>query len=376
MTSYNPFHVAVSDEEISKAAVSSTALKPLTPIRAINWNQIEDEKDLEVWKRANSNIWLPEKVPLAGDVQVWGTMSALEQATTVRVFTGLTLLDTIQEREGIPFLSMDTRTPHESSIMAQFRFMEAVHAQSYSAIFSTLCSKRQIKAAYAWSENNEHLQKKAALIREQYHSNDPLKRKIASVFLESFLFYSGFYLPMYWSSRAKLTNTADLIRLIIRDEAIHGYYIGYKFQLSFQEQSAERQEELRDFAIGFLLDLYEVEAVYTESLYDGLGLTEDVKAFIHYNANKAMMNLGFEPVFAAETTKADPSIIASLTGNENHDFFSGSGSTYIIGEIEPTLDEDWDFRHMLSTYDGEMLGVSEKKVDEDDLVDADEGWEF
>lgn len=55
-------------------------------------------------------------------------------------------------------------------------------------------------------------------------------KKVASVFLESFLFYSGFYLPMYWSSRAKLTNTADLIRLIIRDEAVHGYYIGYKFQ--------------------------------------------------------------------------------------------------------------------------------------------------
>ena len=35
--------------------------------------------------------------------------------------------------------------------------------------------------------------------------------------LESFLFYSGFYAPMYWSSHAKLTNTADLIRLIIRD---------------------------------------------------------------------------------------------------------------------------------------------------------------
>ncbi len=63
-----------------------------------------------------------------------------------------------------------------------------------------------------------------------YKGDDPLKRKVASTLLESFLFYSGFYLPMYWSSRAKLTNTADMIRLIIRDEAVHGYYIGYKYQ--------------------------------------------------------------------------------------------------------------------------------------------------
>ena len=63
--------------------------------------------------------------------------------------------------------------------------------------------------------------------------------------LESFLFYSGFYAPMYWSAHAKLTNTADLIRLIIRDEAVHGYYIGYKYQLAVRESSPERQAELK-----------------------------------------------------------------------------------------------------------------------------------
>ena len=31
---------------------------------------------------------------------------------------------------------------------------------------------------------------------------------------------------MYFSAHAKLTNTADVIRPIIRDEAVHGYYIG------------------------------------------------------------------------------------------------------------------------------------------------------
>ena len=52
---------------------------------------------------------------------------------------------------------------------------------------------------------------------------------------------------MYWSSHAKLTNTADLIRLIIRDEAVHGYYIGYKYQLAVRESSPERQAELKDY---------------------------------------------------------------------------------------------------------------------------------
>ena len=108
--------------------------------------------------------------------------------------------------------------------------MESVHAKSYSTIFSTLCSTAEIDEAFRWSEENLNLQRKAEIVMKYYKGDEPLKRKVASTLLESFLFYSGFYLPMYWSSRAKLTNTADMIRLIIRDEAVHGYYIGYKFQ--------------------------------------------------------------------------------------------------------------------------------------------------
>ena len=60
---------------------------------------------------------------------------------------------------------------------------------------------------------------------------------------------------MYWSSRAKLTNTADLIRLIIRDEAVHAYYIGYKFQKGYALESDERKQELKDYAYELLFEL-------------------------------------------------------------------------------------------------------------------------
>ena len=70
---------------------------------------------------------------------------------------------------------------------------------------------------------------------------------------------SGFWLPMYFSSRGKLTNTADLIRLIIRDEAVHGYYIGYKYQKGLEIVSPGKREELKNFALDLLMDLYDNE---------------------------------------------------------------------------------------------------------------------
>jgi len=325
--------------------MSTTPTARQALVRPINWNTIEDEKDLEVWNRLTGNFWLPEKVPLSNDIQSWHTLTEAGQVMTSRVFTGLTLLDTIQGTVGAVSLIPDARTPHEEAVLTNIAFMEAVHAKSYSSVFSTLLSSGEIEEAFRWSEENPNLQRKAAIVLDYYRGEDPLKRKVASTMLESFLFYSGFYAPMYWSSRAKLTNTADLIRLIIRDEAVHGYYIGYKYQLALAEESPERRAELRDYTFELLFELYENEEQYTEDLYDPLGVTEDVKAFLRYNANKALMNLGYEGVFGADQVRVNPAIISALSPNadENHDFFSGSGSSYVIGRAAATEDEDWDF---------------------------------
>jgi ribonucleoside-diphosphate reductase beta chain len=313
--------------------------------RPINWNKVEDPIDLDVWNRLTANFWLPEKVAISNDIQSWGTLTREEQLLTMRVFTGLTMLDTIQGTVGSMSILPDARTQHEEAVITNIAFMESVHAKSYSSVFSTLCSTADIDEAFRWSEENPYLQKKAEIILSYYRGDDPLKRKVASTLLESFLFYSGFYLPMYWSSRAKLTNTADLIRLIIRDEAVHGYYIGYKFQLALAEQTVERQAELKEYAYDLLMELYENECKYTHDLYDDKGLSEDVKKFLHYNANKALMNLGFDPLFPKEVTDVNPAILAALSPNadENHDFFSGSGSSYVMGKHEATEDDDWDF---------------------------------
>jgi ribonucleoside-diphosphate reductase beta chain len=314
-------------------------------VKPINWNRIEDPIDLDVWNRLTANFWLPEKVPVANDIQSWASLTDQEKEVTKKVFTGLTLLDTIQGTVGAMSLMPDARTPHEEAVITNIAFMESVHAKSYSTIFSTLCSTQEIDEAFRWSIENPFLNKKAEIIIDKYDGNDPLKRKVASTLLESFLFYSGFYWPMYLSSRSRLTNTADMIRLIIRDEAVHGYYIGYKFQLALAEETEARKAELQEYTYDLVMELFDSETKYTAELYDEVGLTEDVKKFLHYNANKALMNLGYDALFPKEVTDVSPAILSALSPNadENHDFFSGSGSSYVVGKHESTTDDDWNF---------------------------------
>lgn len=308
----------------------------------INWNRIQDPVDKDVWDKLTTNFWLPEKVALSNDINSWDTLTDVEKESTKKVLTGLTLLDTVQATVGAISLLPDAVTAHEEAVYTNIAFMESVHAKSYSSIFSTLVGSSDIDELFRWASEDEFLQKKAEIILSHYRGDDPYKKKIASTLLESFLFYSGFYLPLYWASKGKLTNTADIIRLIIRDEAIHGYYIGYKFQKSLP---AEKRDEYSEFTLRLLMELMDNEIKYTESIYDQIGLTEDVKKFLKYNANKALMNLGFDVLYPAEQTRASASVMSSLTPNsgETHDFFSGSGSSYVIGKHEETDDDDWDF---------------------------------
>ena len=309
--------------------------------RGIDWNNVTNPLDLEVWNRLTANFWLPEKIPLANDLKSWNLMSEEEHLAVTRVFAGLTLLDSIQASVAAPALMADAHTQHEEAVFANISFMEAVHAKSYSQIFATLNSSEEIDDAFDWSEANEYLQEKARIMQQFYNDPDEHKKKIASTMLESFLFYSGFYLPLYYSSKGKITNTADIIRLILRDESVHGYYIGQLYQQRIPES---RRQELEDFTYDLLSDLMANEVWYAQSIYDPIGLTEDVIKFSRYNANKALMNLGYDGIYSKEQTACNPAVMTGLDlSSENHDFFSGSGSSYAVIKSEETDDDDWDF---------------------------------
>ncbi|KAA1427042.1 ribonucleotide-diphosphate reductase subunit beta, partial [Mycolicibacter arupensis] len=91
-------------------------MKLIDRTSAINWNRVHDDKDAEVWDRLTGNFWLPEKVPVSNDLPSWGTLTDHEKQLTMRVFTGLTLLDTIQGTVGAVSLIPDSLTPHEQAV--------------------------------------------------------------------------------------------------------------------------------------------------------------------------------------------------------------------------------------------------------------------
>lgn len=316
---------------------------------AANWAKPEDDFTQLFYNQNVKQFWLPEEIALGGDLLSWKRISPEERLAYIKVLGGLTLLDT-EQGVGIPKVAEHVKGHQRRAVLNFMAMMEnAVHAKSYSNIFLTLATAEEINEVFEWIKENKNLQKKQDIISKLYNNievGDDIslyKAMVASVLLESFLFYSGFYYPLYFYGQGKLMQSGEIINLIIRDEAIHGVYIGLLAQEVFNRQSEDVQEELTAFADELLMELYDNEAEYTAHVYDPIGLTHDVKKFVRYNGNKAMQNLGLEPLF--EDEEVNPIVMNGLnTRTKSHDFFSVKGNGYKMATVESVQDEDFYFK--------------------------------
>lgn len=319
-------------------------MQHLEQFEACNWNRPTSELADVFWKQQTKQYWLETEVPVSKDILKWKSFE--HQDVYKKVLGGLTLLDTIQTNIGMNEISKHIEDLQEKAVLTLFGAMEAIHARSYSYIFTTLCSNQEIDEVFEWVKQNKHLQYKANKISEQYTSitnkESLWKAMFASVLLESFLFYSGFFYPLYLAGQGLLKNSAEVISLILRDEALHGVAVGYFSQNLFKTFSEETQNALKVWGFEFLYDLYENEMRYTEEIYSDIGLSSEVKKYVRYNVNKALMNLGLDKMFDDEAI--DPIVMNGIrTDSVTHDFFSQKGNSYTIAKVKPITDDTFKF---------------------------------
>jgi ribonucleoside-diphosphate reductase beta chain len=319
---------------------------------AVDWTKA-DELTERFWLQNLKQFWRDEEFVPSEDIKPYARLEKAQKWAFNHALGGLTLLDTKQANVGMPSISNDySANEHlvRRSLLNFMGAMEGIHAKSYSTIFTTLLTKQEIAEVFDWVQENKFLQYKAELIESYYERpQSPYNnymRKVASVFLESFLFYSGFYYPLYLAGGdpATMTNSAEIIALIIRDEAIHGALIGMYAQEEYATLTAEEREQADAEVYELLEKLMVNEDFYTTELYAELGLDADVKRFLRYNANQALMNLGFEQKYSEEETEFSATVFNGIdTSTIAHDFFSQKGNGYFLGNLVPITDKAFEY---------------------------------
>ena len=312
--------------------------------KAVNWNKEDDNFTQAFWEQNVKQFWLPEEISVSKDLKNWNELSERERTLYKRVLAGLTLLDTKQGNNGIPSMMSLTENFQRKAVLSFMGTMEEIHAKSYSSIFTTLLSNREIDELFDWIETEETLQRKAELILEQYENTKDEKSlylsMVTSVFLESFLFYSGFFYPLFLAGQGKMVASGEIISLILRDESLHGKYIGLLAQEKYNAFSDEVKKELDEKMYEIFNKLMENEIDYTKLIYAESGMESEVINFLKYNANRALENLGFDNYY--EVDPINPIVLNGLsTETKTHDFFSTKGNGYQKGIYEELEDEDF-----------------------------------
>lgn len=312
--------------------------------KAVNWNVEDDGFTQAFWDQNVKQFWLPEEISVSKDLKTWADLSESEKELYKKVLAGLTLLDTKQGNNGVPSMMSLTDNLQRKAVLSFMGTMEEIHAKSYSSIFMTLLTTPQIEELFNWIETEPTLQKKAELILDQYENTNDQRSlylsMVTSVFLESFLFYSGFFYPLYLAGQGKMVASGEIISLILRDESLHGKYIGLLAQEIYDSFKEEDKLALKKNMYKIFKDLMDNEIEYTKKIYNGSGLVEEVITFLQYNANRALENLGFDKYY--EVGEINPIVLNGLsTETKSHDFFSTKGNGYQKGIYEELEDEDF-----------------------------------
>ncbi|MBF0841986.1 MULTISPECIES: class 1b ribonucleoside-diphosphate reductase subunit beta [Mammaliicoccus] len=320
-------------------------------MKAVNWNTQEDMTNM-FWRQNISQMWVETEFKVSKDIASWETLTEPEKNAFKKALAGLTGLDTHQADDGMPLIMMHTKDLRKKAVYSFMGMMEQIHAKSYSHIFTTLLPSSETNELLdTWVVEEPHLKYKSDIILSNYHKlwskdasvYDQYMARVASVFLETFLFYSGFYYPLYLAGQGRMTTSGEIIRKILLDESIHGVFTGLDAQ-SLRNELTEDEQLKADKEMYRMLELlFKNEYEYTKMLYDEIGLTDDVMNYVAYNANKALANLGFEPYY--EEKSFNPIIENALnTSTKNHDFFSVKGDGYVLAlNVEPLTDEDFIF---------------------------------
>ena len=315
--------------------------------KAVNWNTPENDYVLMFWEQNIRQFWIDTEYIPSKDIDSWKRISPEMKDAYKKALGGLTLLDTLQSHTGMPKIIDHIDTLQNKAVLSYMCMMEAIHAKSYSTIFTTVSTTAEINDIFEWVQQNKYLQYKAETIDGYYRAIDKedasdeeiYMAMAASVLLESFLFYSGFFLPLWLCGQGEMVASADIIKKIIADESIHGVFVGLIAQDQFKKLKNQDQVKARFLAL--LYNLYENELKYTEEIYTEVGLTAEVKEYVRYNANKALMNLGFDPIF--EVKQVNPIVLNGLnTETTQHDFFSKKSTNYEKAtEIVHLKDDDF-----------------------------------
>lgn len=265
-------------------------------------NNVQYPWAIQLYVQMRENFWIPQRIDLTSDVIDYRNLTLDERRAYRGILAYLTFLDSIQTAN-IPHLKIPITAPEISLCMAEQISQEGLHNQSYQYLIETIIPQDDRSGIYDYWRDDPVLSDRCQWVAKFYQEyiDDPTPQRyfvslIADYILEGLYFYNGFQFYYSLAARHLMAGTADMFKMINRDELSH-----------VRLYQKLIPEAMNTFS-GSSATIYEMFEAATEHeinwtnhiIGDGiLGITESsTEQYTKYLANTRLRAIGLRPLFS------------------------------------------------------------------------------
>lgn len=293
-----------------------------------------------LYQQMRENFWIPQKLDITQDVVDYGNLTNEERRAFDGILSYLTFLDSVQTCN-IPHLKSSVTAPEISLCMAEQISQEGMHNHAYQYMIETIIPSDRRKEVYEFWRTDKVLAKRCEYVANMYQEyiDNPTPANyfttiLGDYLLEGIYFYNGFLFFYNLASRMLMAGSADIFKMINRDELSH---VRLYQKLIKEAQTVFNYD--RDLVYSMFNTAVEHEIKWTNHIVGNniLGITESsTDQYTKYLANIRLKAIGYEPLYKEEQYKKSPYnhlekfSDTKKDGHTKANFFEASVTSYVM----------------------------------------------
>ena len=304
-------------------------------------------RDQDIWSAYNKHknaFWTAQEIDYSADAEDWEKLTNDEKYFIENILAFFAGSDGIVLENLITRFCNEIQLPEARCFYTFQAMMENIHSEVYSLLIETFIKDydKKIKLFNA-IETIPCVKQKADWALRWINDTNPYAERLVAFAVVEGIFFSGSFCAIFWlKSRGIMVKTLGTSNeLIARDEGLHT-----DFAVLLYSKLVNKLPQTTIYKI--ISEAVKIEENFiTESLPCRLiGMNQDMmKQYIHYVADRLLMQLGYEPMFR-ETNPFPFMTLNSLDGKTN--FFEKRVTEYQLANgndsvknTEITVDDDF-----------------------------------